>query len=156
MIECRQYIDKMKNTKYQSQNSPTQIYTTPPFPGLIQTEEDTLLVLFVASVFLDPVQQSTYHEELTSSHVTYNSINFMLCLPLCISLLTVQSACTYTWQCSVFFCLYQARKGRGRVYLCWTVLTLVFCVFHFINVLPTFNHSARCALFACHPTFAKS
>jgi hypothetical protein len=78
-----------------------------------------LLVLFVASVFLDPVQQSAYHAELTSSHVTYNSINFMLCLPLCISLLTVQSTCPYTWQCNVFFCLYQARKGRGRVYFCY-------------------------------------
>jgi Na+(H+)/acetate symporter ActP len=46
----------------------------------------------------------------------------------------------------VYICV----RGFNVVSICstrfWTVLTMVFCVFHFINVLHIFNLSARCAL----------
>jgi hypothetical protein len=46
----------------------------------------------------------------------------------------------------VYICV----RGFNVVSICstrfWTVLSMVFCVFPFINVLPTFNLSARCAL----------
>jgi hypothetical protein len=77
------------------------------------------------------------------SAIVYTSYDDTFCMPNAMS----SSVCIKPGKGGV---VYIYVRGFNVVSICstrvWTVLTMVFCVFHFINVLPTFNLSGRCAL----------